>query len=246
LRQGRSFLTSGAGGVALWLLAAVSPASLILSCSAQEVARTPSQAVTERRALDPLTVDEQGEAVRIARADARVREVLGEAGVRVVSVTPVLLKTESPEKTDIVQRQVEVVLFRPQGEVGARVVVNLRQNAVAAVTRLNSDQVPFTNDDLNDAFELALKDAEVLKALGPSAQSFRPRTGPPGATAPENSVGGLPVRSPDPNDPCSKHRCLRLTFRRGNDYLSQPIVTVDLTAKHVYVEHRNPDRKAEH
>ena len=32
----------------------------------------------------------------------------------------------------------------------------------------------------------------------------------------------------------------------GNDYLSQPIVTVDLTDKHVYVEHRNTDRKADH
>jgi hypothetical protein len=239
-------LGRGAGQIVSAILAAGSLALLIPSSSAQETTRAASQAVQERRALDPLNEDEQGVAVRIARTDGRVKELLGEAGVRVVSVTPVLIKTDSPEKTDVAQRQAEVVLFKPQGEIGARVVVNLRQNAVVAVNRLNSDQVPFTNDDLNDAFQLAMKDAEVLRALGPSAGSFRPRVAAPGAAAPENSVGGLPVRSPDPNDPCSKHRCLRLTFRRGNDYLSQPIVMVDLTAKHVYVEHRNTDGKAEH
>lgn len=213
---------------------------------AQEVTRPLPPSVAERRALDPLTADEQAEAERIARSDGRVKEILGEAGVRVVSVLPVLIKTDAPEKLEVTQREVEVVLFRPQGEVGARVVVNLRRNAAVAVSRLASDQVPFTNDDLADAFQLALKNPEVLKALGPAAQSFRIRTNQPGATAVENTVGGLPVRSPDPNDPCSKHRCLRLTFRRGNDYLSEPIVMVDLTDKHVTLERRNPDRKADH
>jgi hypothetical protein len=219
---------------------------LAVSSRAQERAQPPSQTVPERRALDPLNADEQAVAERIARNDGKVKQLLGETGVRVVSVVPVLIKAESPEKTNVAQRQIEVVLFRPQGEVGARVIVNLAQNGVAAVTPLSSDQVPFTNDDLADAFQLALKDPEVLKALGPAAQTFRIRPVAPGAATPENSVGGLPVRSPDPSDPCSKHRCLRLTFRRGNDYLSQPIVTVDLTDKHVYVEHRNTDRKADH
>jgi hypothetical protein len=172
--------------------------------------------------------------------------LLGESGVRVVSVLPVLIKTESPEKFDVKQRQIEVVLFRPQGEVGARVVVNLRQNNVVEVSRLTSDQVPYTNDDLADAFQLALRDPDVAKALGPEAQSFQIRRGPPSRTAPKNVVEGLPVRSGDPNDPCSKHRCLWLMFRRGNDYLSQPNVTVDLTEKRVYVEKPVTDRKADH
>jgi hypothetical protein len=221
---------------------------ITVTARAQEIARPPLQPGSERRALDPTTKDEEAIAERIARNDGRVKELLGEAGVRLVSVTPVLLKMDSPEKLDVALRQIEVVLFRPQGEVGARVVVNLRQNGVVAVNRLSSDQVPYTRDDLTDAFELAMRDAEVLKALGPAAQTFRPRTGPleQGATAQQNLVGGLPVRSPDPNDPCSTHRCLRLTFRRGNDYLSEPIVVVDLTAKHVSVEKRNTDGKAAH
>ena len=244
MQSDRSSPTSIIGRIIFAILSLLSLIFLVTtSARAQEIAR---QAQGERRALDPLTGDEQALAERIARNDPKVKELLGETGIRLVSATPVLIKTDSPEKTNVAQRQIEIVLFRPQGEVGARVIVNLQQNRVAAVARLASDQVPFTNDDLEDAFQLALRDPEVLKALGPAAQTFRPRTGPPGPGAAENTVGGLPVRSPDPKDPCSTHRCLRLTFRRGTDYLSQPIVTVDLTAKHVYVEKRNSDRKADH
>ncbi len=195
----------------------------------------------ERGALDPLTPDEESAAERIARSDKRVKEIFGEREVRLVSATPVLIKQgESLEKIDVHQRVVEVVLFRPEPEVGARVLVNLGQNSVANVERLDSRQVPFTPDDLNDAFQLALRDPQVQKALGSEAQSFHvqgQRNMPP-AAASENVVSGLPIRSSDPKDPCSKHRCLQLFFRRGTDFLSEPVVTVDLTAKHVSVERR--------
>ena len=210
---------------------------VIVTARAQEITR-PVTALQERRALDPLTGDEHAVAERIARSDARVKELLGEAGVRLVSVTPVLIKTDAPEKTNVALRQIEVVLFRPQGEVGARVVVDLHQNGVVAVNRLASDQVPFTNDDLADAFQLALREPQVQRALGPEAQTFHiqgQRNAPP-AEASEHVVSGLPIRSSDPKNPCSKHRCLQLFFRRGTDFLSEPVVTVDLTAKHVSVE----------
>ncbi len=142
------------------------------------------------------------------------------------------------EKIDVHQRVIEVVLFRPEGEVGARVLVNLAQNSVANVQRLDSRQVPFTPDDLKDAFQLALREPQVQRALGSEAQSFHiqgQRSAPP-AEPSENVVSGLPIRSSDPKDPCSKHRCLQLFFRRGTDFLSEPVVTVDLTAKHVSVE----------
>lgn len=194
---------------------------------------------SERGALDPLTPEEQAAAERLARNDTKVKQLVGEQGVRLVSATPVILKRgESPEKIDVHQREIEVVLFRPQGEVGARVIVNLRQNAVASAQRLTGSQVPLTSDDLKEAFELALRDAQVQKALGAAAQSFHvetERTEP----AAENAVTGLPIRSNDPKDPCSKHRCLQLLFRRGTDFLSEPVVTVDLTAKHVSVERRH-------
>jgi hypothetical protein len=229
----------------LVLLSLIFPAAV---ASRAQSTQPGSKVATRRRALDPLTPTEQALAERIARSDGRVKEILGDAGVRLVSVIPVLLKAEVPEKTNVTQRQVEVVLFQPQRELGARVIVNLSQNGVVEVSRLASDQVRFTDDDLSDAFQMAMRDPEVLRVLGAAAQTFRLRSGPPTTTAaaPANTVGGLPVRSTDPNDPCSKHRCLWLMFRRGNDYLSQPNVTVDLTDKHVYVEKPVTDRKADH
>jgi hypothetical protein len=209
----------------------------------QETTERP-QATTERRALEPLNVDEHAAVERVARAEPRVKELVGETGVRVVSVTPVLIKTESPTQFDVTQRQVEVILFHPEREVGARVIINLQQNKVVAVTKLSGDQVMMTNDDVADAFHLALRDPEVVKVLGPEAQRFQIGN-PPSGARPENAVEGLPVRSTDPNDPCSKHRCINLLFRRGNNYLTQS-VTVDLTAKHVTVEKPKVERKAEH
>jgi len=217
--------------------------------SAQQATPSPATRTRpERRALDPLTSDERSLAAYVAQEDSRVKELLGGVGarIRVVSVLPVLIKTESPEKFDVKQRQIEVVLFRPEGEVGVRVIVNLRKQNVVAVSRLTSDQVPYTNDDLADAFQLASRDPEVMKALGPEAQTFQVRPAAPSRTTPKNVVEGLPVRSSDPNDPCSKHRCLWLMFRRGNEYLSEPSVTVDLTDKRVYVEKPVTDRKADH
>jgi hypothetical protein len=196
----------------------------------------------ERGSLDPLTPEEQAAAERIARSDARVRQALGVSGVRLVSAVPVIIKRgESPEKIDLHQRTVEVVLFRPEGEVGARVVVNLQQREAASFQRLESRQVPFTSDDLNEAFQVALRNPEVLKALGPEAQSFhvQGQKTEPGAAPPENEVTGLPVRSNDPKDPCSKHRCMQLLFRHGTDFLSMT-VDVDLTAKHATLARRQP------
>jgi len=206
-------------------------------------AETPPQAATseQRGALDPLTAEEQAAAERIARSDARVKQLMGEGAVRLVSAVPVIIKQgESPEKIDVHQRTVEVVLFRPEGEVGARVVIYLHQQQVADVQRLESRQVPFTSDDLNDAFQIALRTPEVSKALGPEAQSFRPqsRKPEPETAAPQNEVTGLPVRSTDPKDPCYRHRCMQLHFRHGTDYLSLA-VEVDLTAKHAALETRS-------
>jgi len=195
----------------------------------------------ERGALDPLTPEEQEAAERIARGDAHVKQALGENGVRLVSAVPVIIKRgESPEKVDVHQRTIEVVLFRPEGEVGARVIVNLRQKEAADFQRLEARQVPFTSDDLNDAFQIALRSPEVLKVLGPEAQSFHVQISKtqPEAAPPQNEVTGLPVRSSDPKDPCYRHRCMQLHFRHGTDYLSLA-VDVDLTAKHAVLETRS-------
>jgi len=126
------------------------------------------EVTTARGALDPLNRDEQAVAERLARSEPRVKEALGETGVRLVSALPVLIKSgESHERIDPHQRLIEVVLFHPQREIGTRVVLDLGKNRVVAFQKLESAEVPMTVDDLSDAFQLALRDAEVVKALDP-------------------------------------------------------------------------------
>jgi len=196
--------------------------------------------VSSSAPLDPLSVDERAAAERLARSDGKVKEIVGESGVRLVSAEPILAKKIPPRESDLTVREVEVVLFRPDNEAGARVLVDLRRGSVLEVLRLRTGQVPMTFDDLADAFQLAARDAEVQRLLGPSIQDFKVQaaSSQPGIEVPENIVTGLPLRSTDPKDPCATHRCMELFFRRGNDYLSEPVVLVDLTRKKVIVERR--------
>jgi hypothetical protein len=195
--------------------------------------------------LDPLTKDEEARAERLALADPRVKELLGTTQHRLVSITLLALKPElraegheTPEQSKQIVRHAEVVFFRPEGEIGVRAVVNLNGSSVKEVSRLDGDQVPLTADDLAIALPLALRNEEVRKALGPAAESFRveQRGETLGSTAGLNVVRALRVRGKSAGDPCSKHRCLQLFFRRGAAFLQQPAVIVDLTASQVYVE----------
>ncbi len=190
--------------------------------------------------LNPLDREDKAVAERLARSDRRIRELVGEANVRLVLVQLVALKPESASESARPVRHAEVVLFQPQGEVGARALINLASSAVEQVIRLDGSQVPMTSEDLADAFQLALRNEEVLKILGPTAKSYQVQsmslTGT--ATPMENSVTGLRIRSSDEHDPCFKHRCLQLAFRHGRDFLSGPMIIADLTAKRVYVERK--------
>ena len=209
--------------------------------SAQQSSSQKQRPYGEKRLpLDPLTRDDKAMAEKLARSNKRVRELLGEGQVRLILVQLVALKPESYSESARPVRHAEVVLFRPEGEVGVQALVNLENGAVEQVRRMNGSEVPMNSDDLAEAFQLALRDEEVLKILGSRAKSYQIQTtSEAGTVAPaENSVTGLRVRSSDEHDPCSKHRCLQLAFRQGTDFLSTPMIIADLTAKRVYVERK--------
>jgi hypothetical protein len=225
----------------LWFLPAVLLVGSILvpasAVSQKEGPQAQRPSSGQRLPLDPLTPEERAYAERVARADGRIKEILGETGVRLVSIEVAAIKPESLSDAERMARHVEVILFRPEDQVGVKVLVNLQQKSVVQVQKLNGAQVPLTADDLREAFELAQRHNEVEKMLGPSARSFQMQ--PPGARIAvplENEVTGLRVRGKNEEDPCTRHRCIELFFRRGSNYLSEQSVVVDLTEKKVYVE----------
>lgn len=184
--------------------------------------------------LDPLAAEEKAAAERIAIEDGRVKELLGAARARLISVTLLALKGPKLEESPRLVRYAEVILLRSEGDWGVRAVVNLEKKTVEQVTRLEADRVPLNSDDLKDAFQLALREEELRKALGPAAESYQVQ-----ATR-GNSVTGLRVRGRNASDLCFKHRCIQLFFRKGTAFLTQPSVLVDLTAKKVYLERSKP------
>jgi hypothetical protein len=207
----------------------------------------PKPEKTRALPLDPLTEQEKHEAEQVALRDSRVQELLEKGRRKTVSVDLTVTKPSQEEiqaaaagRPISMGRFAVVVFFRFEGEVGVRAVVDLVRGTVTEVARLSSDQVPMTADDLAEAWQLARRDEEVRRALGPEAERFEVEHTPPkpGAPPPGFVVRALRVRSSEEKDPCFHNRCLHLLFARGNEYLTQPTVTVDLSAQKVYVQRR--------
>lgn len=199
----------------------------------------------ERRPLDPLTDEEKRIAERTALADARVKELLGSSRPQLVSVELFVVKvsreqveTAAAGRAIRMDRYAEVVFFRREGEFGVRAVVDLTSRAVTEATRLPSQEVPMTQADVAEAWELAKRDSQVREALGADLGRFvvQPPAGPRRAPY---VVEALRIGATAEDDPCAKHRCLMLLFRRGAAYLVKPVITVDLSAQRVQVERKD-------
>ena len=221
------------------------------SVDAQSQPKTPQRGPSpqQRLALDPLTEDEKRAAERIALAEPRVQQLLGTGRRQLVSVELFVIKPSQQQVEAAaagsaipMDRLAEVIFFRSEGEFGVRAVVDLPRRAVSAVDRLESQQVPLTQADLAEAWQLASRDTEVRRALAADVDRFQVQGAPVRGVAARSrfAVEALPVEAVAETDPCYKHRCLHLLFRRADAYLMQPVVIVDLTARKVYVERRGP------
>lgn len=196
----------------------------------------------QRRAqpLDPLTPDEVALATRVAESDRRVREALGTGRVRLIRVEFLALKTgdyreiREPEQLRI-GRHAAVVFYSYEADQGVHVVVDLEQQTVGDITRLEGRVVPLAAAEVSEAFGLALRDERVRALLGARAGEFRVAESAVGERG-ENRVEGLRVVAASPEDSCYGHRCLVLLFRGREGYIAGSIVGVDLTAQTVRVE----------
>lgn len=189
--------------------------------------------------LDALTEQERRLAIDRARADARVRELVG-ADARVGSVLFQVLKSDSPQEPRP-RRFAAVLFYGVTSQQGARAVVDLEAQQVVEVERIDPFGVPLGLDDLQEAWALAQREEAVRSLLGTDVSRFRvgePGT-PPGSL--ELEVQGMPVVGATAQDPCWQRRCLALLFRRGNRYLEGVEVLVDLTGDRVTVSRRSPD-----
>jgi len=124
-----------------------------------------AQAATTRlRPLDPLTPAERNDAERIARADGRVRDLLGSGRSRLIYVEFLSVKSESGAPPTV--RHAEVVFYRYDEDTGVRAVVNLTTKAVTDAGRLDSGVVPLSLDEHREALTVAVRNPDVQQILG--------------------------------------------------------------------------------
>jgi hypothetical protein len=201
----------------------------------------PLLAQTQTRPLDPLTPEEKELAARIARADPGVQRELGSGRQQLIQVQFLVLKGSSEVKTLREQeplapgRCAAVLFYRYDTDQGLHVAVNLRERSVGDITRLEGRAVPLALEEVGQAFALALLNKQVRALLGQQVSEFRV-AGLARGDNPQNRVEGLRVIASAPQDPCYRHRCVELHFRRPEGYVPATSVTVDLSAQRVKVQ----------
>jgi Cu2+-containing amine oxidase len=179
------------------------------------------------RPLDPLTPEETQIAVRVARADSSVRQLLGGGrsvlgAVYFLATKPEVDSARAAEIRDPRPQRTAVVMFYVyEGNYGVRALVELPQARISRVDRVQEEPIPMAPEEVAEARRLALADPALRDRLG-RAERYR--------------IEWLGVTAVDDRDRCYRHRCLQLLFRAREGYLTRPVVIVDLTAQQVRLE----------
>ncbi len=164
-------------------------------------------------AAPPLTEAELKQAASIATRELQARKI---ADARTYFTHAELLR----DKSSAVRRAV-VVHYRYAGDQTITAVVDLAAQRVLDVRVEAHGSAALSEEEFHQARELALADPNVARALGGNRDRV--------------TIEPLLLRAPE-GDPLYGHRVVRLLFRIERDYLSAPIVHVDLTERRVIIE----------
>src|SRR5262249_45283969 len=130
-------------------------------------------------------------------------------------------------------RRGTVVLINPQTQQAARALIEASQNRVLTVESIAASDVPFLPEEAEEALALVKADLNVRRAIGDTLDRYVTLQSGNEARVPF-AAQALPLRSSDPRDVCSIHRCVDLIFRTEQGYLPFR-AHVDLTARTVEI-----------
>ena len=133
-----------------------------------------------------------------------------------------LLREKGPGGEDSPERLALVTVYRYEGNLGILATVNLARRVVVAVDSVPGLPVSLSPEEFQRARDLAFAEERVRAALGERGGSV--------------VIEPLVLRASDRTDSLYGHRVVRLLFRLDHDYLSDPIVLVDLTDERVLLE----------
>lgn len=192
--------------------------------------------------LDPLTPDEIALAMSIAGADARVKESLGRGRHQFIQVQFVAIKSGADGKGAQEQEPFELrrhaaaLFYRYDTDQGIYVVIDLPERSVGEITLVDGRSVPLAREEVSRALAVALRNRQVRTLLGPDADEFERAGRLSTQDGLQQRVEALRVIAASPRDPCYKHRCIELHFRKREGYVPAASVTVDLSAEKVKVQ----------
>ncbi len=198
-----------------------------------------AQPVIERpRPLDPLTPRERVLADSVARADPRLRELIGRDAPVLVDVSFIAGKPrrENRDGDAEVSRQAAVQYFVRARNTGVTALVDLATAKVLDVTRARGADVPLSEEEVARAARIAIADERVRKLFDGRLPEFRLQraAGEPTDTA-ATRIDGIRLLGP-PGDRCANRRCVALFFRVNNSYVHLGRVVVDLLNDSVMVK----------
>jgi hypothetical protein len=154
----------------------------------------------------------------VAESSERMRSLLAEP--RTVFIGVDLIRRKGERGRDLAPYY-RVQHYRYADDTTITSLVELESGRVAEQVEAQHAPVRLSEGEFAEARELALADRRVGGAIS------RVR---------DLVIEPLVVRTSDPNDPWYGRRVVRLLFRAGADYLSSPIVYVDLSRREVIVQ----------
>jgi len=194
-------------------------------CGGQPAVREPSAAA---RAYS-LTADERARAVELADRALRERKLIADGPIFVVDVD---LIRDKVARSEVGRRGALVTHYRYRGDLAIITHIDLAESRILQVETIPHLSVPLAEEEFKRARQMALTDPAVRGALGRNLDKV--------------VVQALVLRSAAAQDPIYGHRVVRLLFKVGRDYLSQPVVLVDLTAGKVSLQPAKPQPREEH
>jgi hypothetical protein len=192
------------------------------------------------RPLDPLTARERHLADSVARANPRMRELLGAGVALLVDVGFVAGKprVDSKDPDAVGTRQAAVQYFVRERNIGVTALVDLSKGGVLDVTRVRGADVPLSADEVTRAARLALADDRVRKLFDGRMPAFRlEREKGETFDTPDTAatrIDGIRLQGPK-GDKCFERRCVAIFFRVDNSYVQLGRVVVDLLSDTVMV-----------
>lgn len=141
---------------------------------------------------------------------------------RVVYIGTELLRRKTEDGEEYPTKIYRVIHYRYDDDTAIHSEVSLVDAAVLDQREIPHLPTPLTQEELDTASALAMKDRRVREALGKDVDRVE--------------VEALVIRAASDEDPWFGRRVVQLLFRVGRDYRHSPRVIVDLTNSTVLVE----------